>query len=71
MSYELRNKIDTVLVHWGLQGCKTKQIYDTAWQVGDDYVLKEYQDLKMLERNLKMLHLLSERNIPVAQVIPA
>lgn len=70
MSHELRDKIDTVLVHWGLQGCKTKQIYDTAWQVEDDYVLKEYQDVKMLERNLKMLHLLNERNIPVAQVIP-
>lgn len=71
MFYELRDKINTVLVHWGLQECKAKQIYDTAWQVGDDYILKVYQDVKMLERNLKMLRLLSERNIPVAQVIPA
>lgn len=39
--------------------------------MGDDYVLKVYQDVKMLERNLKMLRLLNERNIPVAQVIPA
>lgn len=71
MFYEMKDINNTILVHWDLQDCKAKQIYDTAWQVGDDYVLKVYQDVKMLERNLKMLRLLNERNIPVAQVIPA
>lgn len=68
--YELRNKIDTVLAHWDLQDSEIKRIYDTAWQVGDDYVLKVYQDEKMLKRNLKMLQILTKQDIPVAQIIP-
>lgn len=69
--YELRNKIDTVLAHWDLQDSKIKRIYDTAWQVGDNYVLKVYQDEKMLKRNMKMLQILTKQDIPVAQIIPA
>ena len=69
--YELSDKISKVLMHWKMCGCNIKQIYDTTWQVGDDYVLKVYQDKKMLERNLKMLHILGEMNIPVAQIVPA
>lgn len=68
--YELRNKIDTVLAHWDLQDSEIKRIYDTAWQVGDDYVLKVYQDEKMLKQNLKMLQILTKQDIPVAQIIP-
>lgn len=70
MFYELRDKIDTVLAHWDLQDSEIKRIYDTAWQVGDDYVLKVYQDEKMLKRNLKMLQILTKQDIPVAQIIP-
>lgn len=69
--YELRDKIDTVLAHWDLQDSEIKRIYDTAWQVGDDYVLKVYQDEKMLKRNLKMLQILTKQDIPVAQIVPA
>lgn len=68
--YERSDTIRTVLVHWNLQDSEIKQIYDTAWQVGDDYVLKVYQNAEMLERNLKMLQLLAEKNIPVAQIVP-
>lgn len=71
MFYELRDKIDTVLAHWDLQDSEIKRIYDTAWQVGDDYVLKVYQDEKMLKQNLKMLQLLAKQDIPVAQIVPA
>lgn len=61
--------IGKVLEVWGLQDSKTEQIYDTAWQVGEEYVLKVYQDRKMLERNLKMLEILNETGIPVGKVI--
>lgn len=59
-----------VLSHWGLQDSSIKQIYETAWQIGSGYVLKIYQDQKMLERNLNMLRLLYQQNIPVARIIP-
>ncbi|MDE7222545.1 MAG: GNAT family N-acetyltransferase, partial [Acetatifactor sp.] len=68
--YEQEDAVHTVLAHWNLQDSRIRRIYNTAWQVGDDYVLKVYQDQKMLERNLKMLQLLAERNIPVAQIVP-
>lgn len=68
--YELINPVSRALTHWGLQDCKAVRIYDTAWQVGEEYVLKVYYDLKMLKRNLKMLHLLSELDIPVGQIVP-
>ncbi len=61
----------TILTNWNLQDNEIKQIYDTAWQVGDDYVLKVYQDEKMLKRNLKMLQLLAKQDIPVAQIVPS
>lgn len=65
----MNGEIGKVLEVWGLQDCKTEQIYDTAWQVGEEYVLKVYQDRKMLERNLKMLEILNETGIPVGKVI--
>lgn len=65
----MNGELGKVLETWGLQDSKTEQIYDTAWQVGDDYVLKVYQDRNMLERNLKMLKILNETGIPVGKVI--
>lgn len=62
-------KIRRALIHWGISGCEIRQIYDTAWQIGDDYVLKVYQDREMLERNLKILHVLGEMDIPAAQAV--
>ena len=69
--YELSDEIGKVLVHWEMSDCQIRRIYDTAWLVGDNYVLKVYHDKQMLERNLQMLHILGEMNIPVAQVVPA
>ncbi len=68
--YELSSPVNRVLAHWGLQEHKTVRIYETAWQVGDAYVLKIYHDLNLLKRNLKTLRMLSEMNIPVGQAVP-
>lgn len=65
----MNKKLIRVLSHWGLQDYDVKQIYDTAWQVGEDYILKEYQDINLLERNLKMLNILDEMDIPVGQIV--
>lgn len=66
---DMNGELDKVLEAWGLQDSKTKQVYDTAWQVGEEYVLKVYQDRKMLERNLKILEILNETGIPVGKAI--
>ena len=62
--YQLSSPVSKALTHWGLSDHGTVRIYDTAWQVEDKYVLKVYSDLNMLKRNLKILRLLSELNIP-------
>ncbi len=66
----MKDKIYKILFHWGLQNEEVKQIYDTAWQVEERYVLKVYQNLEMLERNLKILHILDDMNIPVGKTVP-
>lgn len=58
------------LLNWGLQDSAVNQICDTTWQVGDNYVLKVYQSIDMLERNLKVLQILDEMKIPVGRIVP-
>jgi len=62
-------EIKKILECWGLSAKNLKQIYDTTWQVGDDYVLKKYDDLDMLKRNLKILQILEQQNVPVGCVV--
>lgn len=66
----MREKIHKILTEWGLQDNEIKQIYDTTWQVGENYVLKVYSDLDMMERNIKILQTLDAMNIPVGQIVP-
>lgn len=66
----MNDNISKILFHWGLQNSEVTQIYDTAWQVGDSYVLKVYQNIGMLERNLKILRILGGMNVPVGKLVP-
>ena len=54
---------------WNIEACKAVQIYDTAWQIGDKYILKIYNDVNMLERNIKILSILGDMNIPIGRLI--
>lgn len=65
----MKDKIVQVISNWGLENKDIKQIYNTTWQVGDDYILKVYQSFSMLERNLKILQLLDNMDIPVGKII--
>ncbi len=65
----MKDKIAQIIRNWGLENKDIKQIHNTAWQVGDDYVLKVYQSFSMLERNLKILQLLDNMDIPVGKAI--
>lgn len=65
----MNDNISKILFHWGLQNNQVKQICNSTWQVGEEYVLKVYQDMGMLERNLKILRILEGMNIPVGKVV--
>ncbi len=65
----MQDKITEILSCWGLQNSEVRQIYDTAWQVGDSYIMKVYQDVNMLERNCEILRILDEMGIPVGKVV--
>ena len=66
----MKDKITQVIRNWGLENRDIKQIYNTTWQIGDEYVLKVYQNLNMLERNLKILQILDDMDIPVGKIVP-
>ena len=67
---DMKDRLTRILDNWDVQEKNVKQIYNTSWLVGEHYVLKEYRDFKMLDRNLKILHMLDEMNIPVAKIVP-
>ena len=67
----MKETIEKILVHWNLQNNEIKQIYDTTWQIGDQYVLKVYHDSDMLKRNLEILSILDSMRIPVGEIVPA
>ena len=59
----MNNRIKQIINVWNIEGEKLKQIYDSAWQVGEDFVLKKYKDVNMLQRNIKMLTILEDMGL--------
>ena len=45
--------IREVLNNWNIQDKSTKQIHATVWQVGDEYVLKKYDNKSIVEQNFR------------------
>ncbi len=62
-------ELDQILSNWNITDETVKQIYSTAWQVGDKYVLKTGSDLNSLKNNLTLIKALAEQNIPVAEIM--
>ncbi|MBK1813198.1 phosphotransferase [Clostridium sp. YIM B02505] len=62
-------EINKILEHWNMENEPSKQIYSSAWQIGDKYVLKTGNDMDKLRSNLVIIKALSEQNIPVATVV--
>lgn len=68
--YEAMNKrIQQIIKAWNIQEEKFMQIYDSAWQIGEEFVLKTYKDLDMLQRNIKILTILEDMGIPVGGIV--
>lgn len=57
-----------LLKEWNLE-CEPVQIYHSAWNINNSYVLKEYDDPNALQRNLMMMRTLYEAGIPVPKII--
>ena len=58
-----------ILMNWNISNEPIKQIYSSAWQIGDNYILKSGSNLKWLNNNLSIINVLSNYNIPVASII--
>lgn len=65
----MKDTVKALLKNWNLDNKAIKQIYDTTWQIGDDYVLKTYTDLEMLKRNLTTVYTLNRMSIPVGSTV--
>ncbi len=60
-----------ILPLWGIEDGRLSQVYSTAWEVDDSWIIKVYDDLKQMERNIKILTILGGCNIPVAEILSA
>lgn len=61
--------IEQILPLWGIDSGQLQQIYSSAWEVNNSYVIKIYHDKKQLERNIKISKILSDCGIPVAKTV--
>lgn len=66
---DMKQRIKRILSNWAIANEEILQIYDTAWQVGDEYVLKVYEDLGLLEKNIKISTILDAMDIPVGRIV--
>lgn len=69
---EMKTAIKNILDNWNIknnENLEIKQIYDTAWQIGGEYVLKVYENIELLERNIKISMVLDDMGIPVGKII--
>lgn len=66
----MKEQIEQVLSLWGVEGRQIVQIYTSAWEINDRYVIKIYDEKNQLERNIRIMTILSECDIPVAEIVP-
>ncbi len=66
---KMNENILEILKEWDMGKPEIKQIYDSAWQVGEEYVLKVYDNQENLERNIRLISILSDLGIPVGSLI--
>ena len=65
----MSDKIKSLLPNWNMQGESIKQIYGTVWQIGEDYVLKVYNESESMERNIFINNHLENMGIPVGELL--
>lgn len=58
-----------ILTNWGIINEAVKQVYSSAWEIGDQYILKTGRNFTWLNSNLSLIKVLADYNIPVASII--
>lgn len=66
----MKEIIEQILPLWGMENRQLSQIYPSAWEINHSYVIKVYEDKEQLERNVKILEILLDCQIPVAEIFP-
>lgn len=65
----IKIKMNDIIKLWKIDQGEMNQIYDSAWDISGRYVLKVYNNLSELERNIQTLKVLHEMKIPVAEIV--
>lgn len=63
-----KNKVKEIIKEYGMLA-EPKQIYSTAWDIENKYVIKKYENLTELKRNIEIITILSQENIPVPSIV--
>lgn len=58
-----------ILKEWNIEDEKVVNICNSTWDISDKYILKAYDELDMIERNIQIVSILSTMNIPVSKII--
>lgn len=67
---KMKQNIEQILSLWGIENRQLLQIYPSAWEINHSYVIKIYDNEEQLKRNIKILTILSDCDIPVAEIVP-
>ncbi len=65
----MKSIIEKIVRNWEVSEATLKQVYDSAWQVGEYFILKVYDNVGALDRNIKMLTILDDMDIPVSRIV--
>ena len=65
----MKEKLMKVLQNWEIQPNQMTQIYSSAWDIDDTYVMKVYQNQDQLLKNADIMTALRDCDIPVAEAI--
>ena len=65
----MKKIIERVLSLWGIENKQLLYVYSSAWEINNSYVIKKYDNEEQLKRNIKILTILSDCDIPVSEIV--
>ena len=61
-------RVGQIVKEFGVVG-DINQIYTSAWEINHEYVLKKYTDINELQRNVSIISILFQSEVPVPQIV--
>ena len=65
----MTDRVNNIIKNWNIEENEISKLHNTVWQVGENHVLKVYEDVNMIERNIKIMTILADKNIPAGIII--